>query len=99
MTGLLQYRGVRPANPVTKNSDSRAKRFVGESVEIDAMSRDVLLELVESCITQHLPPDALARMQATEAAQRETLAQFLGAWSGRTPARPPTGGRQGPRGR
>jgi hypothetical protein len=95
VTGLLQYRGVRPADPVTKDSDSRAKRFVGESVEIDAMSRDVLLEIVESCITQHLPPDALARMQATEAAQRETLAQFLGAWTGRT-SRSPNADRRAP---
>lgn len=68
-----------PTRP-TKTTDSRAKAFVGESVEIDAMPRDVLLELVESCITQHLPTDALDRLIATERQEREALGQFLDAW-------------------
>jgi hypothetical protein len=61
------------------------------------MPRDVLPELVESCITPHLPPDALARMQATERAQRDTLDQFLGAWTRGPAARPATGSQRGPR--
>ena len=92
MTGLLQYRGVRPTDPADEGKRlAHQGGWVGESVEIDAMPRDVLLELVESCITQHLPPDALARMQATEAAQRETLDRFLGAWTRLTSGDRPRG--------
>ncbi len=68
-----------PTRP-TKASDSRAKTFTGASVEIDAMPRDVLLALVESYITQHLPTDELDRLRDTEAAERESLGQFLTAW-------------------
>ena len=49
-----------PTRP-TKRTDSRAHDFRGRSVEIDAMPRDVLIDLVEGCITQHLPADALGR--------------------------------------
>jgi hypothetical protein len=69
-----------PMRP-TKRTDSRAQHFGGESVEIDAMPRDVLLELVESCITRHVAPDALARMEATERSQRDTLREFHRAWT------------------
>jgi hypothetical protein len=71
-----------PTRP-TKATDSRAKDFRGDSVEIDAMPRDVLLALVEDCITRHLPADALDRLHATEQAQRETLDTFLTSWTRR----------------
>ena len=71
-----------PTRP-TKATDSRAKGFAGESVEIDAMPRDVLIGLVEQCITQHLPSDALARLVATEREQRASLEQYLNAWNRR----------------
>ena len=71
-----------PTRP-TKRSDSRAGAFAGASVEIDAMPRDALIALVEECITRHLPAEALARLQATERAQRGTLERFLKSWSRR----------------
>lgn len=67
-----------PTRP-TKATDSRSKGFRGESVEIDAMPRDVLLDLVEQCIAQHLPADAYARLVATEREQRATLERVLAA--------------------
>jgi hypothetical protein len=75
-----------PTRP-TKASDSRAKTFKGDSVEIDAMNRDVLLTLVEDSITQHLRAGALARMRAIERAEREALEQFLKGWTRRQRSR------------
>jgi hypothetical protein len=75
-----------PTRP-TKATDSRAKGFVGGSVEIDAMPRDLLIELVESCITQHLPADALARLRATEREQRASLQTLLASWTRRRKGR------------
>jgi hypothetical protein len=61
-----------PTRP-TKKSDSRAKRFKGESVEVDAIPPAKLRELVARCIEQHIDGDRLERMQAVEAAERDTL--------------------------
>lgn len=67
-----------PVRP-TKKTDTRARAFDGGSVEIDAMPRDVLIELVEQCITQHVEPGTLARMRATERAERESANLYLTA--------------------
>ena len=70
-----------PTRP-TKATDSRAKDFVGESVEIDAMARDVLIGLVEDCITQHLPPGRARqapRGRARGAGERCAVSRRLGA--------------------
>lgn len=71
-----------PTRP-TKRTDSRAGTFAGESVEIDAMPRDVLIDLVEQCITHHLPSGALERLKATEREQRDTLQRFFKSWTRR----------------
>jgi len=72
-----------PTRP-TKATDSRAKKFVGESVEIDAMPRDVLLDLVTSRIMLHLPADVMQRLEATERAQRASLQTVLDNLNRRT---------------
>jgi hypothetical protein len=82
---IVEY--ALPTRP-TKTTDSRAKGFWGESVEIDAMPRDVLLELVEQCITQHLPSDAYVRLVATEREQRVTLERVLTNWKGASKGAP-----------
>lgn len=61
-----------PTRP-TKQSGSRARTFEGESVEIDAMARDRLLDLVETSITQHLPRGQRVRMLAAEAVEQASL--------------------------
>lgn len=61
-----------PTRP-TKPRDTRAKRFRGESVEVDAIPPDRLRELTEACILRHIDPSALKRLQVEEEAHRETL--------------------------
>ena len=61
-----------PTRP-TKATDSRAKTFVGESVEVDAIPPDTLRQLVQDVIEQHVDPEALAVTQAAEASEREIL--------------------------
>jgi hypothetical protein len=61
-----------PTRP-TKATDSRGKDFEGDSVELDSLPPDVLRELVEDCITQHIDFDTLDRLRVVEAAERETL--------------------------
>jgi hypothetical protein len=70
-----------PTRP-TKKTDSRSKGFVGESVEVDAINPDVLRELCEGCITQHVDGYALQRMEQVEAAERETLATMIESMEG-----------------
>jgi hypothetical protein len=61
-----------PTRP-TKTTDSRAKTFQDESVEVDAIEPDDLRELVGDCITTCIDQDTLNRTLDIEAAERETL--------------------------
>lgn len=65
-----------PTRP-TKQTDSRAASFDGESVEIDAMPMAELRRLAESCITRHLPRDEWERLKMIEEQERESLAAAL----------------------
>jgi hypothetical protein len=65
-----------PRRP-TKKTDSRAKGFDSDSVEVDAIEPDQLRQLVEDCITQCIDPVALERTKTIEAAERETLANMI----------------------
>jgi hypothetical protein len=69
----------------TKQSDSRARNFEGESVEVDAIEPDDLRLLVEDAITSVIDSAALARHRTSEAAERESLDRFVEAWSGERP--------------
>ena len=57
----------------TKKSDSRAKGFEGESVEVDAIHPDTLRSLVRTCITQHIDHQALKVMREAEKSERTVL--------------------------
>jgi hypothetical protein len=61
-----------PTRP-TKKSDLRCKSFKGDSVEVDAIPADVLREMVELVIAQHIDADAWSRSLAVEQAERDTL--------------------------
>ncbi len=61
-----------PARP-TKKSDSRARGFQGNSVEVDAISPTRLRELVQGAIEQHINADQLAMIKAIEEEERNTL--------------------------
>ena len=65
-----------PTRP-TKKSDTRAKNFIGESVEVDAVPPSKLRELVTNVIEQHVDEWQLERMQEVEAAERETLQTMI----------------------
>ena len=65
-----------PSRP-TKRTDSRAKGFEGDSVELDSIPASTLKELVRTVITQHLDPARLAALRRTEALERESLYNLL----------------------
>ena len=64
-----------PTRP-TKATDSRAKGFAGESVEVDAIPAPELRRLVSTAIESHVDRDALARLLLVEEAERDTLASL-----------------------
>jgi len=64
-----------PSRP-TKKSDTRAKSFKGESVELDAIDPDDLRQLVRDRIEHHIDQRALHAMQVAEASEREYLADL-----------------------
>ncbi len=65
------------AGQARKGTDTRAKNFEGESVEVDAIPPDQLRELVEECITEHINDDVLERTRTVEKAERESLAHLV----------------------
>ncbi len=65
-----------PTRP-TKRSDRRGGDFRGRSVELDALPPDVLREVVARAIERHLDPDVLRRTREIEAAERDTLFEFI----------------------
>jgi hypothetical protein len=65
-----------PTRP-TKKSDSRAKSFRGNSVELDAVEPDELRSLAQDCITRHIKPDRWERMRIVEEAERASALVFI----------------------
>jgi hypothetical protein len=61
-----------PTRP-TKKTDSRSKRFKGESVEVDAIPPEVLRDIVEGCILRHVDPQALGVTEAAERSEKEIM--------------------------
>ena len=65
-----------PTRP-TKKSDTRAKNFEGESVELDAIPAKELRKIVAACIEQHIDQDALGRTVMIELMEKKTLENIL----------------------
>jgi hypothetical protein len=63
---------VLPTRP-TKQSDTRAAKFDGESVEVDAIPSSVLRDLVRQAIEQHIDTYQLFLTQEAERSEREVL--------------------------
>ena len=63
----------------TKKSDTRARGFVGESVEVDAIPPSVLRELASQAITRHIDREALRLTEVAEASERGLLEALAGA--------------------
>jgi hypothetical protein len=64
-----------PTRP-TKRTDSRAKGFKGDSVDLDALEPRELRRIARACIERHIDADALARTRTVERAERATLAEL-----------------------
>jgi hypothetical protein len=73
-----------PTRP-TKTSDSRAKRWSGNSVELDAIPPDLLRQLVRDAIERHISPERLAVIEAAEASEREAAEIFIRRMNGGAP--------------
>ena len=58
-----------PTRP-TKAKDSRAGKFAGESVEVDAIPAPVLRQLCEDAITRHIDAEALRLTRIAEVSER-----------------------------
>lgn len=61
-----------PTRP-TKTSDTRARNFKGDSVELDAIPSAQLRQLVRDCIEQHVDERALQTILVAEKSEREHL--------------------------
>jgi hypothetical protein len=57
----------------TKLTDSRARSFTGESVEVDAIPPATLREMVSDCITRHVDESAYRVMLQAERSERSVL--------------------------
>lgn len=67
-----------PTRP-TKRGDTRARNFVGESVEVDAIPAQRLRDLLEDAIRQHIDQHALDVTLAAEASEKDGLRRMRGA--------------------
>jgi hypothetical protein len=73
-----------PTRP-TKMTDTRAKKFVGTSVELDAIPARKLRELVRECIERHVDQRQLDVLKVAEASEREFLKMVAGTYGGGVP--------------
>jgi hypothetical protein len=64
-------------NRPTKQTDSRAKGFAADSVELDAIQPNQLRDIVEEAITRHLPPEQLVVLEAAERSERSILRDLI----------------------
>jgi hypothetical protein len=60
----------------TKQTDTRAKKWVGTSVELDAIPAAKLRELVRECIERHVDKQQLELLKAAEESERTLLERF-----------------------
>lgn len=68
-----------PTRP-TKQSDTRAAKFDGDSVEVDAIPSSILRDLVRAAIESWIDPEALRLTKIAEESEREVLIRIAGDW-------------------
>jgi hypothetical protein len=68
-----------PTRP-TKQTDTRAAKFDGESVEVDAIPSSVLRDLLRDAIEQWIDPEALRLAKIAEESEREVLERIAYGW-------------------
>jgi hypothetical protein len=70
-----------PTRP-TKQTDTRAKKFSGTSVELDAIPARKLRELVRECIERHVDKQKLEFLRVAERSERELLTKWASTYGG-----------------
>jgi hypothetical protein len=75
--GQITAWGLPTAPP--KPTDSRAKKFKGETVEIEAIPPGTLRQMVRDCITRHIDQYQLQMATKVEKEQRETMVRAVNA--------------------
>lgn len=65
-----------PTRPTKRKGNTHAKKFAGDSVELDALPSHVLRELVTECIEQHISSDEVAVLREAEESERELLKRW-----------------------
>jgi hypothetical protein len=70
-----------PTRP-TKKTDTRAAKFIGDSVELDAIPARTLRGLVRDRIEQHVDQDHLKYLRIAEASEREIIAKIAKTFRG-----------------
>jgi hypothetical protein len=68
-----------PTRP-TKATDSRAKNFTGDSVEVDAIPTSTLRDIVETAILSWIDPAALRITRMVEAEELKALRAMAAGW-------------------
>lgn len=71
-----QITGLNLPTRPTKQSDTRAKAFDGDSVEVDAIPSTILRQLVRDAIEQHIDREALRLTKIAEESEREILTRI-----------------------
>jgi hypothetical protein len=72
-----------PTRP-TKMTDTRAKKFAGSSVELDAIPAAKLRDLVRDRIEQHVDRHQLEILRIAEVSEREVLRSWAATYGGRS---------------
>jgi hypothetical protein len=70
-----------PSRP-TKQTDTRAKKWIGTSVELDAIPAARLRELVRECINRHVDQQQLDLLRVAEESERELLVRWARTYGG-----------------
>jgi hypothetical protein len=65
----------------TKQTDSRAAGFEGDSVEVDAIPSSMLRRLVRDAIERHIDQEALRFTRIAEDSERNVLMRIAGEWN------------------
>ena len=68
-----------PTRP-TKLTDSRAKNFAGESIEVDAIPTSDLREIVDNAISSWIDPEQLRITKTREAEELKALRAMAAGW-------------------
>ena len=73
---IARYR--LPSRPTKQQGNTHAKNFTGDSTEIEALTSNVLRDLVRDCIERHIDPTQLAELRAEQDVERQELIDISG---------------------